>query len=149
MNDIYRQMKREREKLAVQIRDLRASLSVAPEGALLCKRTRGHFRYFQTTKHNDKASGNADKPDAGTGAEANAEKAVRRYDSKYIPKENYALAERLAQKLYDRRLLRLLEQQLAVTDRFLKSFPDQDRSDVFESLGEGAGRLIGAPRSRG
>ena len=52
----------------------------------------------------------------------------------YIPKKNIALAQTLAQKDYERKVLRSIEQEVKAIEKYLSSISKTTAEDVYESL---------------
>ena len=59
----------------------------------------------------------------------------------YIPGSQVALARDLAQKDYDRKLIKLLQRELSILDKFLKN-PDKKITELYSKLCEARQRLI-------
>ncbi len=52
----------------------------------------------------------------------------------YIPQKNIALAQALAQKDYDQRVLRSIEQEIKAIDTYLAKLPKRIAEDIYEGL---------------
>ena len=52
----------------------------------------------------------------------------------YISKKNIALAQTLAQKDYDRKVIRSIEQEIKAIEKYLSSIPQNAAEDVYKSL---------------
>ena len=89
------------------ITDTETALKDAPEGSLIIRRIRGKIRYYQKT--------------AG-GREI------------YIPQEEEARARELAQKSYNKKLLRLLKTMEQAMQVFLKLCPEKSIEDLYHAL---------------
>ena len=56
--------------------------------------------------------------------------------SEYIPKGNFALVTKLAQKDYDEKVLDVLERKLGLLDAFIEKYKTIEKQDVYENLSE-------------
>lgn len=52
----------------------------------------------------------------------------------YIPKKNIALAQTLAQKEYERKVLRSIEQEVKAIEKYLSSIPQNTAEEIYNSL---------------
>lgn len=99
------------------IKRLQRDISVAPEGALRIIANKKKYQYYH--RHTKQDS-----------------------QGEYIPVKLASIATALAQKDYDERLLKTLEQQSKAIERFLKEFDPDAAIQVFEKLNEPRKQLV-------
>ena len=92
-------------------------LSKAPEGSLRVVPIRGKQRHYHMLSSNSKT---------GT----------------YLSKKDLPLAKALAQKSYDRKVLRFAEQELKAWELLAKHFPDMTVEEVYATLSPARQRLV-------
>lgn len=93
-------------------------LKDAPEGSLRISKCSGHIQYFHCTEEDPRNGG------------------------KYINKSEKELAQRLAQKGYDEKVLRLVEKRLKQIKRFAKEYQDDEIEKIFLKENETRQKLI-------
>lgn len=117
MEEIKKKLK-ERQKRLLQIRkEKEKSLEKAPEGTLHICRSGGRVQYYQRKDPKD-CSG------------------------RYICKKDIQIAERLAQKDYDKKVLSAVKKELKVIDKFLMEYPMRNAEEVYEMLHQERQKLI-------
>ena len=108
LQDELRTLKRDIEKHASAVRK---RLSDSPEGYLRITQKWNKSQYYLRTGPNDP-------------------------NGTYIPEKDHPLAARLAQKDYDTKLLKVLDEQQKVIDRFIKGFDPDAAEQVYQKLSE-------------
>lgn len=106
-----------KRQLRKMIQKCRKDLDRAPEGKLRISVIRGKPRYYQITDPKDT-----------TGV--------------YLSKDKLRLAERLAQKAYDRKILEAAQQELAALETLERKMPECRAEDVFETLSTQRQKLV-------
>ena len=91
------------------IGDTGKRLQKAPAGTLRISKSHNKFQYYHR-KETDESCGT------------------------YLPRKEQAIAQKLAQKDYDERLLKVLEEQLKSIEQFLKTFDPKAPQKVYENL---------------
>ena len=91
-------------------------LEKAPEGTLRVSKTHGKSQFYIKTE--------------------------LYHHGKYLAKKDHSLAGRLAQKDYDNKLLKALEDQKKAIDRFLKDYDPDAAEQVYEKLSEQRKALV-------
>ena len=89
----------------------------APAGTLRVIKNRKSYQYYQRSDVNDR-------------------------EGTYIPRKDHAVAEALAQKDYDIKLLKALENQQKAIEHFLKYFDPASAARVYEDLTEARKNLV-------
>ena len=92
-------------------------LNDSPEGFLRISQKRDKNQYYHRTGPNDP-------------------------NGKYIPENDHLLAERLAQKDYDTKLLKVLNEQQKTIERFLNDFDPEAAEQVYNDLSEQRKALV-------
>ena len=100
-----------------QIDRVSRRLEKAPEGALRIIKKWNNHQYYHRTGPNDS-------------------------NGTYIPEKHHPLAARLAQKDYDTKLLKVLNEQQRAIDRFLNDFDPAAAEQVYEKLSEQRKQLV-------
>ena len=107
-----------REKYLLQLkRDKEKSLKKVPEGSLRINPKKDKIQYYHRTNPKDSS---------GT----------------YIRQENFNLAQKLAQKDYDEKILQASEKELKAIQKYKKTCPDIIAEEVYESLHEERQKLV-------
>ena len=109
-------LKRKKELLGLK-KETEKSLKNAPEGRLRISRSHGRTQYYQRKQTTDKV---------GT----------------YIPQKGKELAERLAQKDYEQKLLEAIRRELKAIDSFLDKLPRIEAEEVFLKMNEARRGLV-------
>lgn len=95
----------EQHKLESIMRETKARLNKAPKGSLRLSTSHNHIQYYCCT----------DKKKSGD----------------YISKENKALAQQLAQKSYDEKVLRLAEKRYSQIQRLVIDYADDELENIY------------------
>ena len=95
----------EKFRLEKVVMETKARLKKAPEGRLRLSKSHNHTQYYCCTE--EKKSGD------------------------YISKENNALAQQLAQKSYDYKILQLAEKRLSQIKKLVKNYADDELEKVY------------------
>lgn len=95
----------EQHKLEKIISETKTRLDMAPEGSLRLSKSHNHVQYYCCK--DEKKSGD------------------------YISKENQTLAQQLAQKSYDEKVLRLAERRCAQIKRLLNDYSDDELEKIY------------------
>lgn len=98
-----------RKELVLWKEEIKNGLEKAPEGELRLSCRNGKVRYYNRTNKEDT-----------TGI--------------YIPQKEIALAQALAQKDYNQKVLRNIEQAIRAIDKFLALLPQNGPEDIYETL---------------
>lgn len=98
----------EQVRLEVIKKKLEAELSGAPEGTLRITKSNGYSQYYHHLDDSIKSNG------------------------KYLPKTEEKLIKGLAQKSYDKKLLRLVERRLNQIKQITKDYRDDEIEEVFQ-----------------
>lgn len=64
------------------------------------------------------------------------------YSGTYIHKDNIDLAQKLAQKDYDKRVLEAVEKELNSIEKYLSSYPTQNAEQIYDTLHSARQKLI-------
>lgn len=109
---------KEREKYLCELKsEKEKELKTAPEGLLRVCNSRNRIQYYHRTDPKD-------------------------FNGVYIKEKNIHLAQRLAQKDYDQKILRAIEKELECIRKYLINYPKTNVEQVFESLHRDRQRLI-------
>lgn len=120
MTDLRKLLIRKEEELSVLIESLEESLTGAPEGGLRIMHGSNVPQYFYRSEETDGPY--------KTG--------------QYIKKENMQLAYLLAQRDYERKLLKIAEMQLKSIRKFLKEYHEEDLENVYMNLNEFRKKIV-------
>lgn len=105
MDGLRRLLLKERLRLETIIKETKFRLEKVPEGRLRLSQSHKHVQYYWCT--DSSRSGN------------------------YIPKENKALVQKLAQKSYDERVLRLAEKRYYQISKLVKDYTDDELENIY------------------
>ena len=105
MKGLKKLLLEEQLRLENLIKEGKSRLEHAPEGRLRLSKSHNHVQYYRCTE--EKKSGN------------------------YIPKENLKLAQQLAQKSYDEKILHLAETRLSQIRRIVKNYTDDELEKIY------------------
>lgn len=109
MEQIKNQLK-EREKVLIQMKkEKEKALSKAPEGKLRVCHNEERTRFYQRLNSKD-------------------------FNGVYIKGKNHKLAQALAQKDYDEKVLRAVEQELKAIEKYNTSYPKKSAEQIFRTL---------------
>lgn len=109
---------REREEYLLRLkREKEKTLKTAPEGFLRICNSRNRTQYYQRTDPKD-------------------------FNGVYIKEKDISLAQGLAQKDYDQRILRAVEKELESIKKYLTNYPELNVEQVYESLHKERQKLI-------
>lgn len=117
MEEIRKIMQKRRDFLTDIRKDKEMSLTNAPEGALRINTSSGKTQFFHRSQPATRA---------GT----------------YIPQNNFELARELAQKDYDQKVIRSIEQEIKAIDKYLSSSPETKAEKIYEKLHKERQKLI-------
>ena len=95
----------EQFRLEKIINEIETRLKVAPPGRIRLSKSHNHIQYYRCTE--EKKCGN------------------------YIPKENWLLAQQLAQKSYDEKVLQLTGKRLSQIKRIAKDYMDDELEKIY------------------
>ena len=113
-----RNLLKEREKYLCELKsEKEKELEIAPEGLLRICHSRKRIQYYHRTDPKD-------------------------FNGVYIKEKNIHLAQGLAQKDYDQKLLRAIEKELECIRKYFANYPEKNAEQVFESLHKDRQRLI-------
>ena len=113
-----RSLLKEREKYLCELKsEKEKELKTAPEGQLRVCHSRKRIQYYHRTNPKD-------------------------FNGVYIKEKNIHLAQGLAQKDYDQKLLRAIEKELECIRKYFVNYPEKNAEQVFESLHKDRRRLI-------
>ena len=105
MRGLRKLLLEEQVKLEKVIKETKARLENAPEGRLRLSKSHNHVQYYCCTE--EKKSGN------------------------YIPKGHMELAQNLAQKGYDCKILQLAEKRLSQISKLAKDYTDDELEQIY------------------
>lgn len=113
-----KEMLKSREKQLIQLkREKEKLLETAPPGTLrLCKH-RNKMQYYQRTNPKD-------------------------FNGIYIPEKDFHLAQALAQKDYDKKILDSVQKELNAIQKYFATNPDKSAEHIYESLHQERQKLI-------
>lgn len=117
MREICELLKERQKKLILLKKKKEKELLKAPEGTLHIRHGRKGIQYYHRISTKD-------------------------INGTYIKKENQHLANKLAQKDYNKKILRAASQELKVIQQYLAHYPDIDIEEVYETLHENRQCLI-------
>lgn len=95
----------EQNRLETIIKFQKEQLKHVPEGSLRLSKSHGKLQYYHTTDNNKKG--------------------------KYISKDNMQLVRSLAQKSYDKRVLRLAEKRIVQIQKITKDYDDKEIENLY------------------
>ena len=113
MVELIRQIEQEIIELEEMIQSLKHDLRSYPEGKLQINHSNGCVQYYFRDKNNISSNSSRPKP-------------------KYIRKENRELAQKLAQKEYDKKVLKILEERIQVAKKMKEVYGSTDPVAVYE-----------------
>ena len=116
-NTILEELSLLNKSLESHIGLIRERYTTAPEGSLRIVTKRNKHQYYHKINRGDT-------------------------EGKYIPRKDRPLAARLAQKDYDNKLLKVLEEQKRAIDRFLKDYDPDAAQQVYEKLTDPRKELV-------
>jgi len=126
LNEIIKNARKELhrlEKLRVKIQGF---LDNAPEGCLKWQRKNGKVYYYQQfvknlekKRHNEMLFN---------------EKGVNKWGRKYIRKDEFLVAEKLAQKQYYLSISPIIEKQIALLKKLIDTYPDNKMESIYDEL---------------
>ena len=96
----------EQFRLEQIVKDTKVRLAQAPEGRLRLSRTQDYLQYYQCTEQNKRGI--------------------------YIAKNNQELAQKLAQKSYDEKLLRLAEKRYSQIKKLVEHYEDDELEKIYQ-----------------
>ena len=105
MKGLKKLLLEEQFRLERVIRETKARLENAPEGRLRLSKSHNHIQYYYCTEENKSGD--------------------------YIPKEHVMLAQQLAQKSYDYKILRLAEKRISQIKKIVKDYTDDELENVY------------------
>lgn len=106
----------EQFRLEQIIKETKLSLTKAPEGSLRLSKTQHYFQYYQCTDENK--------------------------HGKYIAKNNQELAQKLAQKAYDEKVLKLAEKRYFQLKKLTENYEDDELEKIYQQEHEERQKLI-------
>lgn len=115
--DLIKELIAEKKILETLFRRTQRQLEAAPEGRIRLVKHRNDVQFFFRETGNEKSG-------------------------KYMPKKDHAKAYALIQKRYDQELLKVLQPQLELLNRFLAGFDPYALSKVYERSGELMQRFV-------
>ena len=107
----------QKDQLANSINELKERLSHAPAGKVQIEKKGNKYQYY-LKKDSETARGT------------------------YLPRKQLPTAKKLAQKDYDKRLLKVLEEQLKAIEQFLKNYDPYAPMKVYEKLSDPRKALV-------
>ena len=114
-------VKRELEKRAKQLLYLKGNkekaLQEAPKGCLRISCEENRTQYYHRENMSDR-------------------------NGRYLREKERDLARKLAQKEYDQKVLRAVEKELGVIERYLKGYPVMEAEEIYEKLHEERKKLV-------
>lgn len=116
MNGLKELLLKEETRLRNIVQTSKERLIDAPEGKLRITKSHGYRQYYHCT-----GGGNG---------------------GKYIPKEKEELVQRLAQKTYDEKVLRLAEKRLAQIEKLAESYEEDEIAKIYQGENETRQELI-------
>ena len=117
VQDLKRELLKRRELLEQIIKEKKKHLDAVPEGSLRYCKNGNRIQYYHRTDPRDICG-------------------------KYIRKKDRKLAEDLAQKDYDSRILKLAEQEIQEVEKLLNLYENHQIENIYESLSEPRRDLI-------
>lgn len=135
--ELYSQLKEEYERLLKIKEKTERSLLEAPEGTLRISKSGGYVQYYHCFSNSGKELVTGKEPvtsketqTTGKDAEMNKDSAKNTVEINqkqiYLPKKEKVLAEKLAQKSYDERVLRLVKRRSAQIAVLLNEYRDDE-----------------------
>ena len=117
MEELKRKLEERKQNLLQIKKEKENSLLRAPDGTLHVCSSGGRTQYYHRTNRNDCLE-------------------------VYIRDKDIQLAQRLAQKDYDKKVLKALDKEINAIDKFIANFPVVDAEQVYETLHKGRQELI-------
>jgi len=105
MNGLYSLLLKEQFRLETIIKETEYRLEKAPKGRLRLSNSHNHVQYYQCVDGNKSGD--------------------------YIPKENKVLAQQLAQKAYDEKVLRLAEKRFSQIQKLVNEYTDDEIENIY------------------
>jgi len=117
MKNVLQQLKLREKKLLSLIKEKKLDLKSAPSGFLRINSSGGRTNYYVRDNPKD-------------------------FNGKYIPAKDLYVARRLAQRDYDKKVLRSAEQELNIIQRFLNEYPDTAPEFIYGDLHDARKSLV-------
>lgn len=109
---------KEREKYLMKLQEEKEqALKAAPKGTLRINKNRNKVQYYQRNDPKD-------------------------FNGTYIKEKDVKIAQKLAQKDYDKRVLRAIQSESKVIQKFLSNYPEINAEQVYENMNKERQNLI-------
>lgn len=117
LDSTFKVLKLQQTTIKKTIAIVKRRISMSPEGFLRVAKKKGSVQFYQRLDAKDP-------------------------NGTYLQRKDHAIAQKLAQKDYDERLLKVLEDQLKSIEQFLKTFDPKAPQKVYENLSDPRKALV-------